>query len=124
MKSAFALLLIMVGVGLGAACSRSAPAMGGLSPDVPDSVRIDVVNDNFYDADIFSEYEGDVRRRLGMVNGFSSRSFSIPYRPAQLVMVMRLIGAGEAVSNILAVNPGDILELRLLPDLHHKVVRR
>jgi len=113
-----------VGWGSGIACSRSTPAIGGLAPEMPDSVTIEVVNENFYDADIYSEYEGEVRRRLGMVSGFSKGSFRIPWRTNRLIMVMKLIGVGEAFSNDLVVSPGDILELRLLPDLHHKVVRR
>jgi hypothetical protein len=124
MKVVTTALMISTVVGVGMACGRSAPALGGLSPERPDSVTIDVINDNFYDADIFAEYEGDQRRRLGMVSGFSSQSFTIPYRDARLVMVMRLIGVGEALSNVLSVSPGDVLELRLEPDLHHKLGRR
>ncbi len=107
-----------------AACSRGTPAVGGLSPLLDDSVTITVVNDNYYDAGVYAQYEGGIRDRLGTVTGNTSQTFKIRYHPRLLIMRMHLIGVGTALSNELTVDPGDVLELRLMPDLHRRVVRR
>ena len=108
---------------LAAACSKGTPAVGGLSPLFADSVTITVVNLNYYDAGIYAQYEGGISDRLGTVTGNTSQTFSIRYHPRLLIMRMHLIGVGTALSNELIVDPGDVLELRLMPDLHRKVVR-
>ncbi len=110
---------------LALACGRGTPAVGGLSPSVEDdSITITVVNDNFYDANIFAQYEGQIRDRLGIVTGNTSQTFRLRYYPGLLIMQMQLIGVGTALSNELVVGPGDVLELRLQPDLHRRVIRR
>ncbi len=102
---------------LGTGCHRITPAQTGASPQ-RDTVTIVVINRNFYDANIYSLYDGQTERRLGLVPGFSEKTFEIDWHPHDLYMVMRLVGAGRAVSNPLLVSPGDLLELQLQPDLH------
>lgn len=108
---------------LSASCMRGTPAVGGASPAWDDSVTVTIINDNFYDANIYALYVGATRDRLGMVTGHSTETFRVRYQPKQLVMWMHLIGVGVTVSNEIGVDPGDELELRIMPDAHRKVVR-
>jgi hypothetical protein len=113
------ILLLVVSV----ACSRATPAVGGVSPLLEDSVTVTVVNDNFYDANVYALYQGSTRDRLGTVIGHNSQTFRIKYHPRPLVMQMHLVGVGSTLSNEIHVDPGDVLELRIMPDMHRRVTR-
>jgi len=108
---------------ISASCSKGTPAVGAVSPAWQDSVTVTIINDNFYDANIYALYLGATRDRLGTVTGHSRGTFKIRYQPKQLVMWMHLIGVGVTVSNEILVDPGDELELRIMPDAHRKTVR-
>lgn len=102
------------------ACGRTNPSVGGASPEPPQTVMIEVVNQNFYDVNVLAAYEGDVQRRLGFVQGFQTDTFTLPWRSQQLVMISEFVGGGGIVSNVLDVNRGDFLELVILPDAHRR----
>ena len=94
--------------------------MGGASPELPRTVMVEVVNQNFYDLNVLAAYQGDVQRRLGFVAGFQTDTFTLPWRSQQLVMISEFVGGGGTVSNVLDVDRGDFLQLIILPDAHRR----
>jgi hypothetical protein len=107
--------------------AAAACASGGSTPPsdrpVTDSITIEVVNNNFYDANIYAQYEGQNRNRLGMVFGHGTGTFHVRWHQSDLRMVMSLVGGGTATSNSLVVSPGDVVRLELMPDLHLRTSR-
>lgn len=114
MKTLTVLVVLSIVAG---ACSGGRSAARSSGP-VTDSVTVVVVNNNFYDANVYAAYEGLNRRRLGLVVGNNTETFRIAWHQSDLRMVMSLVGAGSATSNSLVVSPGDVVRLELLPDLH------
>lgn len=104
----------------GGACGPTPQPVTSATPAETQTVTIEVVNQNFYDANILANYEGEVQRRLGFVQGFQTDTFTLPWRNHQLVMISQFVGGGGVVSNILTVSPGDVLEFRILPDAHRR----
>jgi len=102
------------------ACGGQPGRMGRPVPSRGDSVSITVENQNFYDANVFAAYQGQTERRLGTVTGFTTDTFRIPWYNAQLRMRMNFIAAGGTLSNILTVDPGDVLQLIIEPDAHRR----
>jgi hypothetical protein len=107
--------------------AAAACASGGSTPPsdrpVTDSITIQVVNNNFYDANIYAQYDGQNRNRLGMVFGHGTGTFYVRWHQSDLRMVMSLVGGGTATSNSLVVSPGDVVRLELMPDLHLRTSR-
>ena len=88
---------------------------------VSERTKVRVVNDNWHDITVYA-VRGGYRRRLGLVNSFAKREFTLP--PAFLIPSdeLRLIAdpigrRGAFVSEPLVVNPGDVVEWRLLNNL-------
>ena len=117
-----AVLFVAVGW-VSVACARTPPTRGAAPHWQRDTVVVAVHNQNYYDANVFAEYEGFITRRLGTVSGFNSATYRLAWQSAPLRMRMQLIGAGGGVSNELLVNPGDTLELYIEPDAHRRFRR-
>ena len=114
---ACALLLVLV------ACAGSGAAPG---PDAPapaarggDSVLVEVVNDNYYDARIHLVYDGGTRHSLGTVasNGRQAAK-AIPWLPRPLYVEVTLVVAGGVYrSQAIDVIRGEVLEIRVPANL-------
>jgi hypothetical protein len=106
---------------LGAACAR--PQAARVQPSAgdvtPDSVFVEVVNDNYYDARIHLIYDGGMRHSLGTIGGnWRQAGVAIPWQPRALfVDVTLIIGGGVYRSDRIHVSPGDVLEIRVPADL-------
>ncbi|MBI4419263.1 MAG: hypothetical protein HY560_00410 [Gemmatimonadetes bacterium] len=84
-------------------------------PEPPDSVVVEVVNDNFYDARIHAAYDGGHRLSLGTIAGNGNRAeVTIPWEPRPIVFqILFIIGGTAYVSHPVEVERGDIIEVRL-----------
>lgn len=84
-------------------------------PEPPDSVLVQVVNDNFYDARIHAVWDGGQRVSLGTVAGNGNRAeASIRWEPRPIVFeILFIIGGTAYVSHPVEVERGDIIEVRL-----------
>jgi hypothetical protein len=95
----------------------STPGPEGVSPE-GDIVTIEVVNRNFYDATIYYVFPSTGRQRLGLVGGNSTRTFTIPWHPGEIRMIMDLVGANASLTDELTADRGDQLMLEILPQAH------
>jgi hypothetical protein len=106
-----------------AACGRgsAAPGVGAeeLSPRRGDSIQVEVSNRNFYDANISYRFFGTVHR-LGTVTGNTTKTFTVRYEPAQLVIVIQLIGTNARLTDQITVSPGDRIQVTIPPDAHRR----
>lgn len=106
---------------LGAACASAQQLQDepvvALAP--PDSVFIEVINDNYYDARIHVIYDGGARYSLGTIAGNQRQAeMAIPWQPRSLVAeVTLIIQGGVYLSDVLDVAPGDLVQIRLPPDM-------
>lgn len=101
----------------GVACARAKdvrvqPAAAGTAPD---SVFVEVINDNYYDARIHLIYDGGLRHSLGTIAGNQRQAgVAITWQPRALfVEVTLIIGGGVYRSDRIHVSPGDVLEVRV-----------
>ena len=80
---------------------------------------VEVINDNYYDARLYALYAGGARYPLGTVGGnLSQAQVAIPWTPRPLVVELFLvIGGGHYVSDVLSPQPGEVLQVRLPPNL-------
>lgn len=113
-------LLLTAACCAGLACGRTPPSQGAAPHRQADTVLVTVINQNFYDANVYASYDGYEVRRLGLVTGFSTDTFALPWRGSLLRMHMRFVGAGGGSSNELLVDPGDVLEFIIQPDAHRR----
>lgn len=115
------LLLVSVGVSLMvlAACTGGSPAGAPPAPSAEDSVTIHVLNQNYWDATIYWIYEGEVRRRLGIVRGNQDEAeFKVPWSPRMLAFEVDLIVAGGVyLSQAVSVSPDGYVDLTLPANL-------
>ncbi len=111
--TAFLLVTIVLG------CSRSEnPLVVRASPAIADSVAVEVVNDNYYDARVYAVYSGGERHPLGTVRSHNSESdLKIPWRARQLAFEVHLVtGFHTYISHEIPVEPGDYVQVRLPPN--------
>jgi hypothetical protein len=115
-------LLIVVVAGLAllsASCARG--KSGGRAGQLvqADSIYIETLNDNFYEARIHAVYEGGQRRSLGTIAGNGGRSrTAIPWEPRALKFeVLFIIGGSAYVSYPVDVSSGESIEVRLPPNI-------
>jgi hypothetical protein len=103
---------------IAAACAHG-KSPGPPAPSVHDSIAVHVVNQNYYDATIYWVYQGEARRRLGIVQGNQSElMFKVPWGPRSLAFDVDLIvGTGVYRSQEVSVSPGDVVELTLPPNI-------
>jgi len=83
-------------------------------------LTLHVINENFYDATIYAVWSG-YRRRLGVVQGQREDTFRFRWAPMELSIEIRLLSVGTTTTYSLPVDEGDILELRVQPDLHRRI---
>lgn len=85
-----------------------------------DSMGVYVVNDNFYDANIYLVTGAGRRRRLGTVRSNSAEEYVLSWEPSEIYIVADFVGAGTARSDRLIVTQGDIIEIGIPPDAHSR----
>jgi hypothetical protein len=93
----------------GAGCA----SMRGTS--IGESIVVNAVNENFYDARIHAQYDGGQRRSLGTIAGNGGRSRTvIAWEPRSLVFVIVLLTEGSTyVSQAVDVPAGDSIDVRV-----------
>ncbi|TVP43851.1 MAG: hypothetical protein EA350_12925 [Gemmatimonadales bacterium] len=72
------------------------------------TITLEIRNDNANDARIYTMWNGQ-RRRIGMVTGFSERSFDIDFRVGDLRVHADFLAAGEFTSERIEASPGDTI---------------
>lgn len=102
-----------------AACTNRGPAVAPPAPTSTDSVTVHVLNQNYWDATIYWIYEGEVRRRLGIVRGNQDEAeFKVPWSPRMLAFEVDLIVAGGVyLSQPFSVSPEGYVDLTLPSNL-------
>ena len=114
------LLPALLVVCLGIACSRSekAAVVVGAMPAIADSVAVEVVNDNYFDARVYAIYAGGSKHPLGTIRSHNSESdLKIAWQPRRLAFEVHLVtGLRTYLSHEIDVSPGDYVQLRLPPD--------
>lgn len=87
-------------------------------------LQIMVDNRNFNDANIiFLSDRGE--KRLGVVDGKSERTFSLPWpRPDLIRLRVRLLAGGTFTTSGLEANPGELLVLEIRSNLRAATFRR
>ncbi len=86
-----------------------------------EQTTVRVVNDNWNDITVYA-FRNGYRRRLGTVTSFTNRVFVLPRAflvpSSDLRLIADPIGPrGTYVSEALVVNPGDVVEWRLLNNI-------
>ena len=80
-------------------------------------ITLEVRNDNFFDARIYA-IRGGLRQRLGFVNGNGKGTFRFLWLDGDLWIEINFVAGGRYLSQVIDVQPGDELELTILPGLH------
>jgi len=110
-------LIALVALTLAAACSRGDKALVVVdtAPAVPDSVTVEIVNDNYYDARVYAVYAGGAKHPLGTIPSYKTESgMRIPWLPRPLRFEVHLVTGFETyVSLEIDVFSGDYVQLRL-----------
>lgn len=115
-----ALFIIAGAVLCGAACHRGrAVHVQPSKYPIGDSIFVEVINDNYYDARVHVIYQGGARHTVGTVTGNARQAaVAIPWQPRALVIEIALIvGTGVYQSIALDVTAGDVVEVRIPPNL-------
>ena len=91
----------------------------GDAPAPPESVFVEVINENYYDARVHLVYDGGMRISLGTVSGNGREpAKAVPWYPRALYVEIRLIiGGGVYQSQKIDVPKGDVLEIRVPANL-------
>ena len=110
---------VVFGVALSAAiflgCARSArlgPTFGIAAVDR--SVQVTIQNDDFKDATIYANWSGNARKRLGMVTGKTSQTFTIAWHSDSVQFDVDFIAGGTISYEPIDVWEGDHLELFIM----------
>lgn len=94
-----------------------------VDPNIPageaDSVFVETINDNYYDARVHAVYSSGTRRTLGTIPGNGGKGeAAIPWEPRELVFEISFVIAGTAyVTYPIDVTRGESFELRLPPNI-------
>lgn len=96
--------------------SRSTDDLFGSAGSRP--VRLSVRNRNFNDATIWAVFSAD-RVRVGTVTGKTDAVLALPNRarPDPLYLEIDLVGGEHCRTETLVVDPGDELQLEIMPEL-------
>jgi hypothetical protein len=110
-----ATLVVMV---FALACARTrnaAPPSGRIGLD---SVFVEVINDNYYDARVHLIYTGATLHSLGTIAGNQRLPVqAVPWDPQPIVIEIALIvGGGTYRSDRIQVAPRDVLQIRVPPN--------
>lgn len=98
------------------ACHRSSGgAKGGAIAARRDSIAVDVVNENFYDARIHAVYTGGQRRSMGTIAGNGGKArMALLWEPRSLVFEVVFVTDGAAYASLpVDVPAGESIELRV-----------
>jgi hypothetical protein len=115
MKSIARAVRILALSGLLGGCAH----MSGSDPyrDATRPIRIDILNRNFNDANVWAVYRAE-RVRLGTVTGKGDGSFRLPWRGTEpMYMEIDLVGGERCTTESLTIDEGDILYLEIQPEL-------
>ena len=98
-----------------ACAQKENPAVVRSTPGLADSVTIDVINDNFYEARVYAVYAGGLKHALGTVRSHhSEEGMRIPWRARSLAFEVHLVVGFESyLSHEIMVEPGDYIQLRV-----------
>ena len=109
---AYALLLAASACGGGRALPGGDPFSGA---GTATEARVRVRNSNFYDATLIALSDNG-RRRLGTVGGNSTAVFTMPWEfSGGLRIQIDLLAGPSCTTDVITVNPGDTVELEILP---------
>ena len=87
------------------------------------SIKIEVVNRNFNQATLVAL--SPVRRRIGIVGGNSSQSFSFAWSSGdQLRIHIDLLAGGSTTTNSIAIGPGETAYLVVENPVNRSLLRR
>ena|SRR5688572_25020360 len=99
------------------ACGRLSGTSGskGGAAARPDSIRVFVLNENYYAARIHAVFDGGQRRPIGTIDGNGGRAnVAVPWEPRSLVFELLLVTDGSAyLSHPVDPSPGDSIEVRV-----------
>jgi hypothetical protein len=99
-------------VALAAACGPRDPSSVRSTQREP--VRLTVQNNRFEDATIHALWEGGARRRVGMVTGTTTQTFTFDWVSDVVRLEVDFIAAEDYTVDPIDVDPGDHLDLRIL----------
>jgi hypothetical protein len=98
----------------GVSASTNDPFLTG--PEGRNEIRVRIVNSNFYDARVYVIGDG-VRRQLGTVGGKTDGVFTTEWAFSQnLRLEIRLLAGPTCTSESLPVDPGDEIQLQIMPE--------
>ena len=89
------------------------------TPQVNDSIYVQVINDHFSDARIYALYEGGARYTLGLVVGKTKGQLTpILWQPRGLQFEVSFIATeGVYYSDELLLEPGDVIQMTIPPNI-------
>ena len=87
------------------------------TPGVGRDVAVTIENQNFKDADVYAVWSTGARDRLGMSTGNTTSTFTAPYRPGDMRIEVDFIAGDDVVSDAIAVNQGDHVQIQIPPDV-------
>jgi hypothetical protein len=103
----FALLIVL---GPSGCAARSGETWAAGDAERSETVRLTLTNQTFSDARIYARWNGE-RRRLGIVTGNRSETFTLDWRPgATLRIEVDFVAGGSFVSEGITGWPGDSWE--------------
>lgn len=117
MTSGTATGLLLAVLALAGCASTNSPSKNDPFSEAerPSSVRIIIQNRNFSDARTYALRRGN-RIRLGTVVGTQDAEFTLPWTLSDIMSIeISLLAGPTCTTPELVVDPGDILELRILP---------
>ena len=126
-RAAFLTLTVAALVAVPAAAAQTAPEERSETPAaVSERTTVRVINNNWNDITVYA-YRGGHRRRLGTVTSFTSRVFTLRteflIQSDELRLIADPIGhRGVYVSESLLVNPGDVVEWRVLNNIRQSTI--
>ena len=98
----------------GVSTSTNDPFVAGI--EGRNEIRVRVVNSNFYDARIYI-IGGGVRRPLGSVGGKKDGVFTTEWTHSQDARIeIRMFAGPTCTTESLSVDPGDTLQLQIMPE--------
>lgn len=104
-----------------AACggSREIEVRHAATPQVNDSIYVQVVNDHFSDARVYALYDAGARYPLGLVVGKTKgRLTPILWQPRAIQFEISFIATeGVYYSDELLLEPGDVIQVTIPPNI-------
>lgn len=111
-KSFAAAVLVTAAVVTGCATGSPDNPMRLGARDAP--VRITVQNNDFYDAVIYANWIGSTRRRVGMVTGKTTETFTVEWQSERVAFEADFVSGGTVPFEPVDVWGGDHLDLVIM----------